>query len=78
MGNLSFGNALAAGEIAVRGYVSEATRDKRRTQPFALAFTVFQRQPATRFEVPGGAINKSEQRGETVPFRGQCAAGLEF
>jgi hypothetical protein len=48
MGNLSFGDALAAGEIAVRGYVSEATGDKRLPGLFGLARAMLQRQPAPR------------------------------
>src|SRR3954464_6518064 len=76
MGNLSFGDALAAREIGVRGYVSEASGDKRRPDPFSLARPVFQRQPPAGFQVQGGLNNKSEQRGIPVPAGCQGAAGF--
>src|SRR4051794_19768151 len=66
MGNLSFGDALAPGEIAVRGYVSEASGDKRLPRSSPLGLPVFEREPAARQEVLRGAINKSEQSGKAV------------
>src|SRR5262245_55292266 len=74
MGSLSFGDALAAREIAVRGYVSEAGGDKRPPGPLALGLAVFQRDPAARPQVPGSPINKSEQGAEAIAFRRQCPA----
>ena len=47
-GPLTFGDALVAGEIAVRGYVSEATRHKRSAQRSRLGGAMFQEQPAAR------------------------------
>src|SRR5688500_9812639 len=76
-GPLGFGNALVAGEIAVRGYRSEATGDKRRAHRGSLGCAVFEQQPASRCEMPGGAIYKSGERVEAVTARGERSARLE-
>src|SRR5688572_32417578 len=73
-GQLAFGDALVAGEIAVRGYVSEATRHKRGAQRLALRCAMFQEQPATLLEMSRSAINKSGQRQIAVAAGGQCRA----
>src|SRR5262249_53111681 len=73
---LTFGDALVAGEIAVGGYVREATRHKRGTQRSALGCAVFQEQPAAGGEMPGGAINKSGERAQAIVTRRQRAAWL--
>src|SRR5688572_13271515 len=76
-GPLGFGNALVAGEIAVRGYRSEATRDKRRAHRGSLGGAVFEKQPSAGCEMPRGLIYKSGERAESVAARGERAARLE-
>src|SRR5690349_6559184 len=68
---LTFGDALVAGEIAVRGYVSEASRHKRGAHRRTLRRAVCEEQPAARLQVLRCPINKSGQRRESV------AAGRE-
>ena len=73
---MAFGDALVAGEIAVRGYVSEASRHKRATQRRALRRAMFEDQPAARQQVVRGSINKSGQRRETIAAGRQRAPRL--
>ena len=76
-GQLAFGDALVAGEIAVRGYVSEATGHKQRhaaSRPVRCA--VFERQPAAGQQVPGGPINKSGQGRQSIAARASARARL--
>jgi len=63
---MTFSDALVAGEIAVRGYVSEATRHKRVTQHRRLRRAMFQEQPAAGTQVIRGSINKSRQGSRAV------------
>src|SRR5215510_13895072 len=75
-GPLGFGDALVAGEIAVRGYVSEATRDKRRAHCRTLRRAMFERDPPTRLQMVGPTINKSVKGGQAIPSGCERQAGL--
>src|SRR6478735_7279491 len=74
----AFGNALVAGEIAVRGYVSEAARHKRGTRSGGLGRAVLEHQPAAGTQVPGRGIDQRDEGPKAISARGQCAARLEL
>src|SRR6187455_2741567 len=73
----AFGDALVAGEIAVRGYVSEAARDKRGTHGSGLGRTVLEHEPPAGAQVPGRGIDQRDEGPKAISARGQCAARLE-
>src|SRR5262245_59654989 len=73
----AFGNALVAGEIAVRGYVSEATVHKQSAQGRGLGRAMFQREPAARYEVSRRAVDEGVERPKAIAAGCQGRAWLE-
>src|SRR5262245_10366789 len=72
----AFAHATPAGEIEVRGYVSEAPCHKRIAQFRTLRCAMFEEQPAPGEQVARGPINKSEQGRHPIATRRQCDAGF--